>query len=172
MNWRNATKRRSAPNFGKENFMNTKTIVLALAVSVVLGGCATRGLGGGDYTRSQTRGEQSVRLGVVEAVREVKIDATDTGVGTATGAVLGGIAGSEVGKGRGSVAGAVAGAVVGGIIGQSIEKSNNDRKGVEVTIKLDSGKLIAVTQEADEQFRVGDRVRILSGQGATRVSRL
>jgi outer membrane lipoprotein SlyB len=152
--------------------MNTKTIVLALAVSVVLGGCAMRGLGGGDYTRGQTRGEQSVRLGVVEAVREVKIDATDTGVGTATGAVLGGIAGSEVGKGRGSVAGAVAGAVVGGIIGQSIEKTNNDRKGVEVTIKLDSGKLIAVTQEADEQFRVGDRVRILSGQGATRVSRL
>jgi outer membrane lipoprotein SlyB len=152
--------------------MNIKTIALALAVSVALGGCATRGLGGGDYTRGQVRGEQSVRLGVVEAVREVKIDATDTGVGTATGAVLGGIAGSEVGKGRGSVAGAVAGAVVGGIIGQSIEKSHNDRKGVEVTIKLDSGKLIAVTQEADEQFRVGDRVRILSGQGATRVSRL
>jgi outer membrane lipoprotein SlyB len=152
--------------------MNMKTIAVALIASVVLGGCATRGLGGGDYTRGQVRGEQSVRLGVVEAVREVKIDANDTGVGTATGAVLGGIAGSEVGKGRGSVAGAVAGAVVGGIIGQSIEKSNNDRKGVEVTVKLDSGKLIAITQEADEMFRVGDRVRILSGQGATRVSRL
>lgn len=155
--------------------MKMKTIAIALLASVAIvgmSGCATRGLGGGDYTRGQVRGEQSVRLGVVEAVREVKIDATDTGVGTATGAVLGGIAGSEVGKGRGSVAGAVAGAVVGGIIGQSIEKSNNDRKGVEVTVKLDSGKLIAITQEADEMFRVGDRVRILSGQGATRVSRL
>jgi outer membrane lipoprotein SlyB len=27
-----------------------------------------------------------------------------------------------------------------------------------------------VTQGADEQFRVGDRVRVLSGGGATRVS--
>jgi len=152
--------------------MNIKTIGVALGVSVALAGCAMQGLGGADYSRNQVRGEQSVRLGVVESVRDVKIDARDTGVGTTTGAVLGGIAGSEAGKGRGSVAGAVAGAVVGGIIGQSIEKANNDRKGVEVTVKLDSGKLIAVTQEADEAFRVGDRVRILSGQGATRVSRL
>lgn len=152
--------------------MNIKTIAVVLGVSVTLAGCALPGLGGSDYSRSQVRGEQSVRLGVIESVRDVKIDARDTGVGTTTGAVLGGIAGSEVGKGRGSVAGAVAGAVVGGIIGQSVEKSANDRRGVEVTVKLDSGKLIAVTQEADEAFRVGDRVRILSGQGTTRVSRL
>ena len=35
---------------------------------------------------------------------------------------------------------------------------------------LDSGKYVAVVQEADEDFRAGDRVRILSGRGATRVS--
>lgn len=151
--------------------MNIKAIGLAVCAVVALGGCAQRGLGGGDYTRSQVRGEQTVRMGVVESVREVRIDGNDSGVGTATGAVLGGIAGSEVGKGRGSVAGAVAGAVVGGIIGQSIEKSNSDRRGIEVTVKLDGGKIIAVTQEADEVLRVGDRVRVLSGQGATRVSR-
>lgn len=151
--------------------MNFKAIGLAVCAVVVLGGCAQRGLGSGDYSRSQVRGEQTVRMGVVESVREVRIDGKDSGVGTAAGAVLGGIAGSEVGKGRGSVAGAVAGAVVGGIIGQSIEKSNSDRRGIEVTVKLDSGKVIAVTQEADEVLRVGDRVRVLSGQGATRVSR-
>lgn len=151
--------------------MNVKAIAMAVCAVAVLGGCAQQGLGGGDYSRSQVRGEQTVRMGVVESVREVRIDGRESGVGTATGAVLGGLAGSEVGKGRGSVAGAVAGAVVGGIIGQSIEKSNTDRRGVEVTVKLDSGKIIAVTQEADEVFRVGDRVRVLSGQGATRVSR-
>mgnify|MGYP003346385845 CR=1 FL=1 len=31
-------------------------------------------------------------------------------------------------------------------------------------------KLRAITQEADEVFRVGERVRLLSGQGVTRVS--
>jgi outer membrane lipoprotein SlyB len=151
--------------------MKIRSMAVAVCAVAMMAGCAQRGLGSGDYTRSQVRGEQTVRMGVVEGVREVRIDGNDSGVGTAAGAVLGGIAGSEVGKGRGSVAGAVAGAVVGGIIGQSIEKSNADRRGVEVTVKLDGGRIIAVTQEADEVLRVGDRVRVLSGQGATRVSR-
>jgi outer membrane lipoprotein SlyB len=150
-----------------------KLVVFSVVVgSSALAGCAMRGLGGGDYSRSQVRGEQTVRMGVVESVREVRIDSRDTGTGTLAGAALGGIAGSEMGGGRGSVAGAVAGAVVGGVIGQAVERSSNDRKGVEVTIRLDTGRVIAVTQEADETFRVGDRVRVLSGQGATRVSRL
>ena len=143
-----------------------------VAGCAILAGCASPGLGGGDYSRGQVRGEQTVRLGVVEVVRDVTINARDSGTGIVAGAALGGIAGSELGRGHGSVAGAIAGAVVGGIIGQAVEKSANDRRGVEVTIKLDSGRMIAVTQEADELFRAGDRVRVLSGQGVTRVSRL
>ncbi|HEX9392116.1 MAG TPA: glycine zipper 2TM domain-containing protein [Usitatibacteraceae bacterium] len=155
--------------------MNTKRILIigAAAISALLVGCAQPGLGGGNYTRSQVRGEQSVRLGTVESVRDVVIDARQDGTGTLIGAGLGGIAGSTVGGGnRANAAGAIAGAVVGAIAGSAIEKNANDRKGVEVTVRLEGGKLIAITQEKDEEFRVGDRVRILSGQGATRVSRL
>jgi outer membrane lipoprotein SlyB len=152
----------------------TSTLLIAsMSTVVLLAGCAAPGLGGGSYTRSQVRGEQTVRLGVVEAVRDVQIDGRDTGTGTLAGAAIGGIAGSTVGGGyRANSAGAIAGAVVGGIIGNAIEKGNSDRLGVEVTVRLEGGKLIAITQEKDEDFRVGDRVRILSGQGATRVSRL
>ncbi len=155
--------------------MATKRMLVLGAVfsGLLVAGCASPGLGGGNYTRSQVRGEQTVRLGVVESVRDVTIDARDTGTGTLAGAALGGIAGSTLGSGsKANAAGAIAGAVVGGIIGSSVEKSNNDRRGVEVTVRLEGGKLIAVTQEKDEDFRVGDRVRILSGQGATRVSRI
>lgn len=154
--------------------MNLKRILVigTALVASVLAGCATPGLGGGNYTRAQARGEQSVRLGVVENVRDVVIDARDTGTGTLAGAALGGIAGSTLGGGHNAnAAGAIAGAVVGGIIGSNVEKNANDRRGVEVTARLENGKLIAVTQEKDEEFRVGDRVRILSGQGATRVTR-
>lgn len=154
--------------------MNRKTTLLtgALVAGTLLAGCAHPGLGGGNYTRGQTRGEMNVRLGVVETVRDVVIDARDTGTGTLAGAALGGVAGSTLGRGdKAGVAGAIAGAVIGGLVGSSIEKSANDKKGVEVTVKLEGGKLIAITQEKDEEFRVGDRVRILSGQGATRVSR-
>ena len=152
-----------------------KKILVAstLAASMLVAGCASPGVGGGDYSRGQVRGEQSVRLGVVEGVRDVIIDANNSGTGTLAGAALGGIAGSTVGGGgRANAAGAIAGAVVGGLIGNSIEKNNNDRQGVEVTIRLEGGRIIAVTQGKDEDFRVGDRVKILSGQGATRVTRL
>ena len=44
------------------------------------------------------------------------------------------------------------------------------KPGIEVTVKLDNGELRAVTQEADENFRPGERVRLLSGSGVTRVS--
>ena len=155
--------------------MNLKRVVVTgvLLVSAVMVGCAAPGLGGGNYTRAQVRGEQSVRLGVVENVRDVVIDARDTGTGTLAGAAIGGLAGSTVGGGyKANAAGAIAGALVGGIIGSAVEKDANDRRGVEITVRIEGGRLIAVTQEKDEEFRVGDRVRILSGQGATRVSRL
>ena len=154
--------------------MSIKRILVIgiVALSAMMAGCAMPGLGGGNYTRGQVRGEQTVRLGVVETVRDVVIDARDSGTGTLAGAALGGVAGSTLGGGhKANAAGAIAGAVVGGIIGNSVEKNANDRKGVEVTVRLEGGKLIAITQEKDEEFRVGDKVRILSGQGATRVSR-
>jgi len=148
-----------------------KTLSAAAACVLLLGGCAYNyGYGPGTYQGYEAGAAQEVRYGIVEAVREVKIQPRETGVGTAGGAMLGGIAGSTVGGGSGQVAGAIGGAILGGIIGQSVERSANERPGLEVTVQLDSGKYIAVVQEADEQFRSGDRVRILSGRGVTRVT--
>ena len=142
----------------------------AVGVTVLLlSGCAG-GLGSGDYAREQVRGVQEVQMGVVEYVREVKIEGTKSGVGTMAGTVVGGVAGSEIGHGKGSVVGSVLGAVVGGVAGSAAEEGTTRQKGVEVTVKLDGGRMIAVTQAADEQFKVGDRVRVLSGGGVTRVT--
>ena len=109
-------------------------------------------------------------MGVVESVREVNIEGTKTPIGAGAGAVVGGVAGSTVGGGKGSVVGAAVGAVLGGLGGAAAEEGLTRQKGVEITVKLDSGRLIAITQAADESFQVGDRVRILSGGGTTRVS--
>jgi outer membrane lipoprotein SlyB len=152
--------------------MNAKSIpaILAAMAAVALAGCAYPGRGSADYRGYQTQTEQSVRFGVVESVRPVRIDPGNTGVGSFTGATLGGIAGSTVGGGNGAVAAAIAGAVAGGIIGYNIEKDANAGMGIEIMVRLDDGRYIAVVQEADEDFRAGDRVRILSGQGSTRVA--
>jgi outer membrane lipoprotein SlyB len=149
--------------------MRIGRLAASLACVAVVAGCAHPGMGSADYGY-YARGEQSVRFGIVESVRDVRLGAYDTGVGTATGAVLGGIAGSHAGRGNGEVAGAIAGAVIGGIIGQNVERSNNERPGVEITVQLDSGKYVAVVQAADEAFRAGDRVRVLSAGRSTRVT--
>ena len=146
-----------------------KTSSAALACALLLGGCAYN-YGAADYRAYDTLGEQVVRFGIVESIREVRIQPPESGVGTAGGAMLGGIAGSTVGGGSGQVAGAIGGAILGGLIGQSVERSANERPGIELTVQLDSGKYIAVVQQADEQFRPGDRVRVLSGRGTTRVT--
>ncbi len=146
-----------------------KTIHSTIAAcALILGACAYPA-GSGDY-RYYQRGEQAVRFGVVESVRDIRLGGPETGVGSAGGAALGMVAGSNVGGGSGQVAGAIGGAILGGIIGHGIERSANERPGVEVTVQLDSGRYLAVVQEADEQFRAGDRVRVLSGRGTTRVT--
>lgn len=144
-------------------------IASAAGLVMVVSGCAPS-LSGGAYTREQARREQTVRMGVVESVREVQIEGTRSGIGPAAGAVVGGIGGSTIGHGRGAAAAAVVGAVAGGIAGQAIEESVTRRRGLEITVRLDSGNLIAITQEADETFRPGDRVRVLFDGGVSRVT--
>lgn len=143
---------------------------LSITTLLVMTGCATEGVGSRDYSRAQTRGEQKVRMGIVESVRTVKIEGTRTGGGALAGAGLGGLAASQIGRGKGSTAAAIGGAILGGLAGQAIEQGITKQEGYEITVKLNDGEIIAVTQGADEQFYVGDRVRVLGYGNTTRVS--
>ena len=142
----------------------------ALAVAVCVGGCATDSTSGSVYAPRQARQEQSVRMGVVDSVRHVTIEGTQGGVGAVAGGAVGGIAGSNVGGGKGQSIGSILGAVAGGVAGSAIERKVTDKKGIEITVRLDSGELRAITQDADEEFKPGERVRLLSASGTTRVT--
>lgn len=150
--------------------MITKLRIISLLCLVgFLAACASSN-SGSVYSRNQTRQVQTVKMGVVESVRMVKIEGTGSGVGTATGAVVGGVAGSTLGGGRGKVLTTVVGAVAGGLAGAAAEEGITRKDGLEITVKLDNGTMFAITQEADEQFHPGDRVRVMEGGGVTRVS--
>jgi outer membrane lipoprotein SlyB len=147
-------------------------LTAAVLAAALLAGCAAT-QSGTSYTRDEARREMSVRMGVVESVRGVTIEGTKTPIGAGAGAVAGGIAGSTIGHGRGSAVGAVVGAVAGGLAGGAIEEAATKRNGVEITVKLDNGQMVAIVQEDDgTEFRPGERVRILAGtSGGSRVSR-
>lgn len=142
---------------------------IAVAAAITLGGCAPS-MSGGAYSRDQARKEQTVRMGVVESVREVQIEGTKTPIGTVAGAATGGAVGSAVGSGSGRAIAIIGGAVLGGLAGSAAEEGLTRRAGLEITVKLDSGQVMAIVQEADEAFRPGDRVRIVTGGGVSRVA--
>lgn len=144
-------------------------LVLLVAGSLLISGCAS-GIGGRDYSRDQARVVQEVEMGLVESVRSVRIEGTKTPIGAGAGVIIGGVAGNSVGGGRGTVIGTTVGAVLGGLGGAAAEEAITRKDGYEITVRLDSGRMIAVTQAADESFREGDRVRVLTGGGVTRVS--
>ncbi|MDG9927188.1 MULTISPECIES: hypothetical protein [Pseudomonas] len=151
-----------------ESKLLTATLV---ALSLTLGGCASN-LSGDSYSRDEARRVQTVRLGTIEMLRPVKIEGTKTPVGAGAGAVIGGVAGSGVGGGRGAAVAAVIGAVAGGLLGAATEEGLTRAQGVEITVREDDGTLRAYVQEVqqNEVFRVGERVRIMTVDGTSRVA--
>ncbi len=152
------------------NIHTATRLATAAALVAAMVGCATQSNSSGVYSAGQVQREQIVRLGTIESVRQVAIQRPESGVGTLAGAGVGGVAGSAVGGGRGSIIGAIVGAVAGGVAGNAIENSANNRPGYELTVRLDDGQMRAIVQEADEAFSPGERVRILSRGGLSRVT--
>jgi outer membrane lipoprotein SlyB len=148
--------------------LNILPALIVLAPAILCAGCASS-LSGGAYSRGEVGQEQSVELGVVESVREVRIEGTKSNVGTLAGAGVGGIAGSTLGQGKGSTVTSILGAVAGGVAGSAAEEGITRQKGLEITVKLDSGRTVAVVQAADQPFAKGDRVRLVGSRARTRV---
>lgn len=147
-------------------------IVPMAAVLLVMQGCSTNGASADSYTVSQTQREQTVRLATVESVRAVQIREGDTtGIGAIGGGAVGAVAGSALGGGRGSLLTGILGGIGGLVAGNAIERGVGNKQGVEVTVRLDNGDLRAITQAAGgETFAAGQRVRLLTSGGVTRVT--
>ncbi len=146
----------------------TKLLTIGL-LSLFLGACASSN-SGSVYSRDDARKVQTIKTGVVESVRQVKLEGTKSPVGTVAGAAVGGVAGSTIGHGKGSTIAAVIGAVAGALAGSAIEEGVTRKDALEITVKIDGGALVAVVQEADEEFRAGDKVRLIENGETTRVS--
>ena len=147
---------------------NVKNILIALAATASLAGCITHE-SANVYDKHEAGREQTVRLATVDSVRKVTLEGSQSGVGAAAGGAVGGISGSQVGHGAGSSVAAVLGTVAGGVAGNMLEHNATSKDALEITVKLDSGEMRAIVQEADQQFTPGQRVRLLSSGGVTRV---
>jgi outer membrane lipoprotein SlyB len=151
--------------------MKNKLSVFLVLITTGLVGCASN-LSGDTYSRSDVRSVQQVQYGEIVTLRPVQIEGTKTPIGAGAGAVAGGIAGSTVGGGKGSAIMAVIGAVAGGVAGAAVEEGVTRSQGVEITVRLDSGKTVAIVQalSPNEKFVVGDQVRVMTNGSTSRVA--
>lgn len=149
-----------------KSFMTGCTILLFIG-TLFLVGCAPPSQSGKVYTQGQARTTQQVFYGTILRVEEVTIEGSQSGAGAIGGGVLGGVLGSTVGGGKGSTIAAVGGAIAGGLAGSAVEKNVTTKVGVEIEVELDSGEIQLIVQEKDDEYRVGDRVRIVKGPDGT-----
>jgi outer membrane lipoprotein SlyB len=153
----------------------SRLIVAALMVgSLAMSGCANNSSSADVYTASQAQREATVRMGTVDSVRAVKISSNNgqpSGLGAIGGGALGAVAGSTIGGGTGSIVTGIIGGIAGAVAGNAVENGVAMRDGIEITVQLDNGDIRAIVQSATgEIFQAGDRVRLLSSGGTTRVT--
>lgn len=154
--------------------------IILVALSALLGGCASNPMLGSGVAQSSAQGytttgalqAQNVYLGTIIGLRPVVIAQNNTSAGGALGAVAGAALASHVGNGRGRTLAEIAGAIVGAYGGQTAQGAAQRQAGVVVTVRLDNGRIMAVTQTADQPLTMGERVQLIQGGGWPPVSRV
>ncbi len=139
-------------------------------MTLLVTACMTESRSGSVYSRDQARVSHTVYYGTILRVADVTIEGKSEGLGTLAGGAAGGVLGSSVGSGSGRAIATVGGAILGGLAGAAVEKGATTDAGVELEVELDNGELLAIVQEKDAVYNVGDRVRVLrDARGITRV---
>ncbi len=142
-----------------------------LGVTTLLGGCLKE-LTGSNYDRYEARTMQTIQFGEIVEIEMVKLDGTESGVGSLAGAATGGIAASNIGGGRGQGLAMIAGAVAGGVLGNYAERKSTETNALNFTVRLDNGSFISVVQQPEgNSLLVGDRVKVMTQGRTSRIAR-
>ncbi|KJG09680.1 membrane protein [Photobacterium kishitanii] len=153
--------------------MKTKILAAVIIASTLgLAGCAANPYGNA-YNVNDARQMQQVYYGTVVRTQAVTLNGNGNGIGTLAGGAIGGILGSGVGGGKGAEIATIGGALLGGFLGNEAGNQATKRNGVNLTIKMDSGRTVSIVQQVNPQvmFHAGERVQVnLSDDGTSRVT--
>ncbi|MDX8378860.1 MAG: hypothetical protein R8K48_02280 [Gallionella sp.] len=110
----------------------------------------------------------SVKLGVIESVTPIEMDASSN-AGIMAGGIFGQVSGASSGTGRGAVVGSILGGVLGSTLGQQIGIAR--RQGMAIWLKLDGDEQSTYVMQPGKPdiFHVGDRIRMRRKNGEIRV---
>jgi outer membrane lipoprotein SlyB len=57
--------------------------------------------------------------------------------------------------------------LAGAAAGSAAERSASQKAGLEIEVELDDGRIMVIVQEKDDEYAVGDRVRIVQASDGT-----
>ena len=102
--------------------------------------------------------------GTVEAIRQVQLSGSPSGVGAVAGGLTGAVVGSQFGRGDGRTALTVLGAAGGALAGNAIEKDMKKTTAWRITVRMDDDSHRALSQAEPPALAVGDKVRVVQGR--------
>ena len=141
---------------------------LIIGLSLTLSACSTH-----SPTTTNQAGNLSkptvvtVRQGVVTSVKDVAILGKQGRAGGTVGSITGSLLGSSV-----PYAGSIIGSIVGGAIGSGADRELRKKPGLEITLQLENGENVIVTQLAETKFKTGDKVQLIVEDNVARVAHL
>lgn len=147
--------------------MNTRLLVIGLAVATALAGCATTQPGYG--SRGGYSQGRCVDCGIVTRIDTVQSNrSAPTGTGAVLGGIVGAVAGRQISKETGGSKGnknvsAVAGATAGALAGNAVQK-NVTGDSYDIQVRMDDGRVIVVNQKDLGGVRENTYVRVVNGR--------
>ena len=139
--------------------MKTPAIVFLLAAGLMFSGCqfpSSRPL----VASSAVNTTLTPNRGTVTDIRLVTIEGHSTQLGHNAG-LIGAAAGFGIGHGTGKALAVTGGLVAGEAIGVAAEEWLTRKAGQTLTVKLDNGRTVVVTQIASAKVHIGDEVLVV-----------
>ena len=124
---------------------------------------ASGAAGGITYVGSSQREAICADCGVVEAVREVALEAKGSGGGAVAGGLVGGLIGNQMGRGATRDIATVLGAVGGAFAGNHLEKTVKESKRYDVVVRFEDGSTRTFSSDTPPTWHNGDRVKLQNG---------
>jgi outer membrane lipoprotein SlyB len=162
-----------AVTFNKESDMQIEKCKLVMPgiLALALAACGTPSPTMSSYpstpvtTAATSSTSSATGYGVVQSVNLVQQQQRPgIGLGSVAGAVVGGVLGNQVGSGSGRTAATIAGAAGGGLVGHQMEGNMaNASQAYQVTVRMDNGSVQTLTQQAQPDVQIGERVRLADG---------
>lgn len=147
--------------------MITRSFATLFSVSalVLVTACSSNPPHNDPYRSTSGVVSNAAGYGNVSNIELVSMASRNSAGGAVLGAVIGAVIGNQIGSGTGRAAATGLGAVGGAVIGNNIQNRNrNEGEVYRISVRMDNGQTAQYDYQSIDDLRVGDRVRVESGQ--------